>query len=73
MTMMNISFETAGMVPTLITIGKTLESYSKGKTTNIIKALLDLSPKTATLLINKEEKEVLLWLFPILTFILLIQ
>ena len=58
--MMNISFETAGMVPTLITIGKTLESYSKGKTTNSIKALLDLSPKTATLLVNKEEKEVLL-------------
>lgn len=54
--MMNISFETAGMVPCLITIGKTLESYSKGKTTNSIKALLDLSPKTATLLINNEEK-----------------
>lgn len=56
MTMMNISFETSGMVPTLITIGKTLESFSKGKTTNAIKALLDLSPKTATLLINNEEK-----------------
>ena len=41
MIMMNISFETAGMVPTLITIGKTLESYSKGKTTNAIKSLLD--------------------------------
>ena len=58
MTMMNISFETSGMVPTLITIGKTLESFSKGKTTNAIKALLDLSPKTATLLINNEEKVV---------------
>ena len=46
MYMMNISFETAGMVPTLITIGKTLESYSKGKTTNSIKALMDLSPKS---------------------------
>ena len=55
MIMMNISFETAGMVPTLITIGKTLESYSKGKTTNAIKALMDLSPKTA--LILKDNKE----------------
>ncbi|MCR4879469.1 MAG: heavy metal translocating P-type ATPase [Bacilli bacterium] len=54
--MMNISFETAGMVPTLITIGKTLESYSKGKTTNSIKALMDLSPKTA--IIIKDEKEI---------------
>ena len=44
---MNLSFETAGMVPTLITIGKTLESYSKGKTTNAIKDLLDLAPKMA--------------------------
>ena len=56
MTMMNISYETAGMVPTLITIGKTLESYSKGKTTNAIKALLDLSPKTATII--KDDKEI---------------
>jgi len=56
MYMMNISFETAGMVPTLITIGKTLESYSKGKTTNSIKALMDLSPKTAILI--KEDKEI---------------
>ena len=55
MTMMNISYETAGMVPTLITIGKTLESYSKGKTTNAIKALLDLSPKTATIISDDKE------------------
>ena len=48
--MMNISFETAGMVPTLITIGKILESYSKGKTTTAIKDLLDLSPKTANVI-----------------------
>ena len=58
MIMMNISFETAGMVPTLITIGKTLESYSKGKTTNSIKALLDLSPKKAVILVNNVEKEI---------------
>lgn len=58
MNMMNISFETAGMVPTLITIGKTLESYSKGKTTTAIKALMDLSPKTALVLIDNIEKEI---------------
>ena len=56
MTMMNMSYETAGMVPTLITIGKLLESYSKGKTTSAIKALLDISPKTANVI--REEKEI---------------
>ena len=60
MIMLNISFETAGMVPTLITIGKTLESYSKGKTTNAIKALMDLSPKKATLIRDEKEIEVLI-------------
>lgn len=44
---MNLSFETSGMVPTLITIGKTLESYSKGRSTDAIKGLLDLAPKNA--------------------------
>ena len=58
MTMMNISFETAGMVPTLITIGKTLEAYSKGKTANAIKALMDLSPKTAIILEDDKEREI---------------
>lgn len=58
MYMMNITFETSGMVPTLITIGKTLESYSKGKTTTAIKSLLDLSPKTALILEGEKEKEV---------------
>ena len=59
MIMMNVSFETAGMVPTLITIGKTLESYSKGKTTNSIKALMNLSPKTATKIVDEKEVNVL--------------
>ncbi|MCR4911024.1 MAG: heavy metal translocating P-type ATPase [Bacilli bacterium] len=58
MTAMNLYYETAGMVPTLITIGKTLESYSKGKTTNSIKALMDLSPKTAIILKEGEEAEI---------------
>ncbi len=53
--MMNLSFETSGMVPTLITIGKTLESYSKGKTTNSIKSLINLSPKTATIISQEKE------------------
>lgn len=44
---MNLCFETAGMVPTLITIGKVLESYSKGKTTSAIKSLIKLTPKVA--------------------------
>lgn len=52
----NLYFETAAMILTLITIGKTLESYSKGKTTNALKSLMKLAPKTATLLINEEEK-----------------
>ena len=53
-----IFFDSAAMILTFILIGKTLESYSKGKTTTAIKALMDLSPKNATLLINNEEVEV---------------
>ncbi len=56
---MNLSFETSGMVPALITIGKTLESYSKGKTTNALKGLLDLAPKEAHLLKDGKEQTVL--------------
>ena len=52
---MNLSFETCGMILTFITIGKTLESYSKGKTTNAIKSLLDLSPKKACKIENDKE------------------
>lgn len=48
-------FETAAMIPTLITIGKTLESISKGKTTNAIKNLLDMSPKEAHKVIDNKE------------------
>lgn len=56
---MNLSFETAGMVPTLITIGKTLETYSKGKTTSAIKGLLNLQPKQARLLVDGKEEMIL--------------
>ena len=48
-------FESAAMILTLITVGKLLESYSKGKTTNAISALIRLAPKTATVLRNGKE------------------
>lgn len=48
-------FESAAMIVTLITVGKTLETYSKGKTTNAVKSLMDLTPKTATLLVDGNE------------------
>lgn len=48
-------FESAAMILTLITVGKMLEAYSKGKTTNAIKSLMDLAPKTAHVLRNGEE------------------
>ena len=41
-------FESAAMILTLITLGKMLEAYSKGKTTNALKSLMDLAPKQAT-------------------------
>ena len=43
-------FESAAMILTLITVGKTLEAYSKGKTTTALKGLMDLTPKTAIVL-----------------------
>lgn len=49
-------FESAGMILTLITLGKMLESYSKGKTTNAIKGLMNLAPKKATILVDNTEK-----------------
>lgn len=51
-------FESAAMILTLITVGKTLEAYSKGKTTSAIRSLMELAPKTATVL--REGKEVTL-------------
>lgn len=49
-------FESAAMILTLITVGKMLEAYSKGKTTDAIKSLMRLAPKTAVVL--RDEKEV---------------
>lgn len=51
-------FESAAMILTLITVGKMLEAHSKGKMTNALKALLNLAPKKATLLIDGKETEV---------------
>ena len=48
-------FESAAMILTLITVGKLLEQYAKGKTTNAIKSLIELAPKTATVIRNGEE------------------
>ena len=51
-------FETAAMILTLITVGKTLEAKSKGKTTDALKGLMKLAPKTAVIVENGEEKTV---------------
>ncbi|MDD7402533.1 MAG: heavy metal translocating P-type ATPase [Butyribacter sp.] len=48
-------FESAAMIVTLITVGKMLEAYSKGKTTNALKSLMRLAPKTATVLEDGKE------------------
>ena len=48
-------FESAAMILTLITVGKLLEAHSKGKTTDALKGLMNLAPKTATLIRNGAE------------------
>jgi len=56
--MMDFYFESAAMILTLITVGKMLEARSKGKTTDALKGLMNLAPKTAVVLIDGEEKTV---------------
>ena len=51
-------FESAAMILTLITVGKMLESRSKGKTTDALKSLMKLAPKTAIILVDGVETEV---------------
>ncbi len=51
-------FETAAMILTLITVGKTLEAKSKGKTTDALKSLMRLAPKTATVIRSDAEMTV---------------
>ena len=55
---MDLYFESAGMILTLITLGKYLETRSKGKTGQAIARLIDLTPKTATILRDGKEVEV---------------
>ena len=55
---MNLYFESAAMIPTLITVGKMLEAMSKGRTTDALKGLMRLAPKTAVLLKDGVEAEV---------------
>ena len=55
---MNLYFESAAMIPTLITVGKMLEARSKGKTTDALKGLMKLAPKTAVLWKDGVETEV---------------
>ncbi|MCH5316412.1 MAG: heavy metal translocating P-type ATPase [Eubacterium sp.] len=51
----NIYFESAATILTLITVGKTLEAYSKGRTTDALKSLMKLAPDTATVIRNGEQ------------------
>lgn len=51
-------FESAAMILTLITVGKMLEARSKGKTTDALKGLMKLAPKTATVVRNGEEQSI---------------
>ena len=48
-------FESAAMILTLITVGKTLEAHAKGRTTDALRSLMSLAPKSAVLLRNGEE------------------
>ncbi|MDO4805306.1 MAG: heavy metal translocating P-type ATPase [Lachnospiraceae bacterium] len=56
--MMEFYFESAAMILTLITVGKMLEAYSKGKTTNALKSLMRLAPKTANVIRDGREATV---------------
>ena len=51
-------FESAAMILTLITVGKMLEARSKGKTTDALKGLMKIAPKTATIVVDGQEKTV---------------
>lgn len=54
----DLYFESAAVILTLITLGKYLEAVSKGKTSDAIKKLMGLAPKTARVIRNEEEKEI---------------
>jgi Cu+-exporting ATPase len=54
----SLYFETAGVIIALILLGKSLEAVSKGRTSEAIKKLMGLAPKTAIIIVNGEEKEI---------------
>ena len=54
----DLFFESSAMIPSLITLGKMLEAYSKGKTTNAISDLIKLKPQKATVIRNDEVIEI---------------
>lgn len=54
----DLYFETAGMIPTFVTIGKYLEARSKKKTTSVVEKLIGLSPNTATVFKDGKEVEI---------------
>lgn len=56
--MMEFYFESAAMILTLITLGKMLEAYSKGKTTDALKGLMELAPKSANIVRDGKEVNV---------------
>ena len=56
--MHSLYFESAAMIVTLITVGKLLEAISKGRTTDALKGLMKLAPKTAVIFENGNEREV---------------
>ena len=56
--MMDLYFESAGTILTLITLGKTLEARAKGKTSDAIKKLMNLAPKTARVERNGKEMQI---------------
>ena len=56
--LMNLYFESSAMILTLITIGKTLEAFSKGKTTSALKGLLSLKPEMATIIRDGKEAQI---------------
>lgn len=56
--MMDLYFESAAMILTLITVGKTLEAHSKGKTTDAIKSLMKLAPETASVIRDGKELKI---------------
>ena len=54
----DLYFESSAMILALITVGKTLEAYSKGKTTDALKSLMKITPKTAVIIVDGCERTV---------------